>query len=478
MAVPFTSRQAGAFLRSVIPAEPAQWLLLIGSTLLVISHRLPWWSRFASAYSPTGASWGTYVYLLSWPLLFTGVAGYYLALVPSKHATRRLFYWVLIPSAADIIAIIVAAYFRLPAPNQPFTSVLERTNPERWNEFPRIVLNLGSGIAFASAGMILVVVFLVLVRRGRATVPMRLVTEDVEALVPDQVTLRSEQQRIMTFVWAMICFVPLAWALEGYFVSLVWSISQVGRLDAHVDGLGFTLVSALSALVFVLLPMGKEDGIRALRTLRLSPIKYILLAFFFPLAVASLWPLLNYTYDRIQWASYQWGQITPPTLASYFGTVRLGLLAYFLLALPEEVAWRGYLQPKFIRRYGAMRGIFLVGIVWAAFHFIGDSWGGSSAGAITHLITRIALVPALSYPLAWLLMKSKSIVPSVIGHAVYNITIAGNVIYDTPVWLTFLLLGGTGYLMFRFDPPDSDAEVTREMAPEQTGRAESGTEPA
>jgi membrane protease YdiL (CAAX protease family) len=473
---PFTSRQAGAFLRSVVPAEPAQWLLLIGSTLLLISHRLPWLSRFASLYSPAGARWEAYAYLLSWPLLFAGVGGYYLALVPGKRPTRRLVYWVLVPGAADIIAIIVAAHFRLAAPDQPFTSVLEQTDPRWWDELARTVLNLGSGIAFASAGVILVVVFLVLMRRGRASVPIRLVAEGAEALGPEQLTPRTEQRRIMTFVWAMICFVPLAWALEGYFVSMAWSISQVRRLDARVDGFGFTLISVVLAVVFVLLPMGKKEGINALKALRFSPIKYILLAFFFPLAVASVWPLLNYAYDRIQWASYQWGQIIPPTLASYFGPLRLRLLGYFLLALPEEVAWRGYLQPKFIRRYGAMRGIFFVGVVWAAFHFVTDSWGGSSSQALIHLATRIALVVALSYPLAWLVMKSRSIVPSVIGHAVYNITVAGYVIYDTPVWLTFLLLGATGYLMFRFDPPEAEiAEIPTEaeVVPELSAESES-----
>lgn len=468
MPAPITARQVGGFLRSVVPAEPAQWLLLVGSTFLFISHQLVWWSH-PDPYSRPVVDWTIYAFVLSLPLVVTGAAGYHVALLPCRRPARRLFYWVLLPSAVDILAIIEFAFFRFSSRLLPAKSVFEQSASHTgWRAFVETVVNLGPGIQFASAGLILVTIFFVLLLCGRATAPIGL---PASAPPSFEATPESDHHRSMIFIWAMICLLPLRGLVDYVVIQAVWKHSLLRHLDAQSTAWGFALVSALSLMALVLLAMGKDGRKGVRRSLRLSEVKYPLLAIFFPVAIASVWPLLNYAHDRILWASYQWGRFEPPTLSVYFGAATVALLRYLLLALPEEIAWRGYLQPRFIRRYGLMRGIFLVGVVWGAFHFSGD-FGRyySSIQAITHLVSRVSGTVFLSYPLAWLTLKSRSILPATIAHAVYNMTVVGGVfLIVNPWWLGPLLWGGLGYMLFRFDPPGAEeaVEPIAGIAPEQ-----------
>ncbi|QJC22389.1 CPBP family intramembrane glutamic endopeptidase [Arcanobacterium buesumense] len=44
------------------------------------------------------------------------------------------------------------------------------------------------------------------------------------------------------------------------------------------------------------------------------------------------------------------------------------LTVQFLGAVVEEIGWRGFLQPLFVKRFGAILGASLVGVIWAAWH--------------------------------------------------------------------------------------------------------------
>lgn len=110
---------------------------------------------------------------------------------------------------------------------------------------------------------------------------------------------------------------------------------------------------------------------------------YLGLGALFPAAIACIWSLCRFLNNRILWSFHELGGSWPPSITSYF--VAPSVLAVWLLpgALAEEVAWRVYLQPRFIQRHGLMRGIFLVGIVWGAFYFSTDFGGYSTLTHIT-----------------------------------------------------------------------------------------------
>src|SRR5262249_52599287 len=52
--------------------------------------------------------------------------------------------------------------------------------------------------------------------------------------------------------------------------------------------------------------------------------------------------------------------------------ILLNFVLYTLISIPlalgEEFGWRGYAQGKFIRAFGLLRGLLLLGILWGVWH--------------------------------------------------------------------------------------------------------------
>lgn len=107
----------------------------------------------------------------------------------------------------------------------------------------------------------------------------------------------------------------------------------------------------------------------------------------------------------------------------------LGLLVDAIAALGEELGWRGLLVPTLYERYGFTATSLLSGAIWAAWH--------------VPLI--VALVPSVqpgpprmaavaffgvnltgaSFAHAWLRLRTGSVWPAVVLHAVTNLVIQG-----------------------------------------------------
>jgi len=92
----------------------------------------------------------------------------------------------------------------------------------------------------------------------------------------------------------------------------------------------------------------------------------------FPASIDVFISAGKFILDRAQWAASDFGKFAPPQFGSYFNAPDMWFLLLFVGAFFEEVIFRGLLQTRFIHRYGLYRGIFLVGIVWAAYHFFSD----------------------------------------------------------------------------------------------------------
>ncbi len=123
---------------------------------------------------------------------------------------------------------------------------------------------------------------------------------------------------------------------------------------------------------FVVLAVGKNGRKVVPEMLRLPRTKYLTTAILIPAVIAHVGPLAFYFHARALWVARGWGKYVPPSPSAFLGLRWISSLWYFVPALVEEMAWRGYLQPWFIRRYGLVRGIFLVGVVWGAFHYFWD----------------------------------------------------------------------------------------------------------
>jgi hypothetical protein len=125
-------KRLGVFLRSVIPADPTQIIFLAGAVLLFVSPRVPWSpSKLLQSSDIIDRSAPGEPSLLSlrqlmpfclYPVVFGGLASYFLCLWPSKKTVSRILLTVCLPSVVGL-GLFVWLMFRI---TRSPTSVLDR----------------------------------------------------------------------------------------------------------------------------------------------------------------------------------------------------------------------------------------------------------------------------------------------------------------------------------------------------------------
>ena len=117
------------------------------------------------------------------------------------------------------------------------------------------------------------------------------------------------------------------------------------------------------------------------------------------------------------------------TVATVMGRELLGglvALVYFtFLIWGEEFGWRAYLLPK-LMPLGARKAALLVGAVWGMWHWpmiyvYGQQYGSDYWGApVTGLLLFVLFTLSLSVVYTWLTLRTGSVWPATIAHAVHN----------------------------------------------------------
>jgi membrane protease YdiL (CAAX protease family) len=94
-----------------------------------------------------------------------------------------------------------------------------------------------------------------------------------------------------------------------------------------------------------------------------------------------------------------------------------------LVALGEEIGWRGYLQEKLIKKHGLFFGLLVLGVVWAYWHLPVYLMGLSfpSHPIIGPLLLSPMYIILVGVFLGWLYIKSGSIWIPALGHASVNL---------------------------------------------------------
>jgi membrane protease YdiL (CAAX protease family) len=458
-------RRAAAFIRTCLPADPSSWLLLSGATFLFISQNLRWWPQSDYYFKPF--LWAGCSYLMSLPICAAGVTAYYLGLVGFKKPARRLLDSILLPAAIGLSTnLIVAFWFRDVGEPAYFVGQLPGAHG-LWDS--RILLalavNLGTGFQFASIGFILMASFYVLYSWRRATLPIRLPTVSILDASPSE----DEHRRTMLFVWMMVGMVCITGLPQFVLVVVSEYVGIIRFTQLHPDLFLWLnrMFYALVSLAFVCVALGKIGRKMIPAMLRIPHIQYLAIAVLIPAAIAFVGPLATSCHSRMLWSLHGWGQLGPPSQSAFFGLPAIGSLWYFLPALVEEIGWRGYLQPRFIRGYGLYRAIFLVGVVWGAFHYSWDPRSyATTRDVCIGLVGRLVATVCLSYVLAWLTICSESVLPAAVAHAGYNAFLtAQSLPIRNPEWLTLPLWAATGFVLLRFFAPPSPTSVAESAMP-------------
>lgn len=330
---------------------------------------------------------------------------------------------------------------------------------------------LPPGFQVALLGLFLVAIFVSRLAFGIASLPLTF--NDGNAAESDDSEL-WRQIRVLT--WVLIG--PLFF-LVNFPVTILLTLPFLITQERHYLQSGWLLqlaeiVPAFFFLGITLWIVGKTGRQVLTGLLRLPGEKYLILALAFPLGVEGLISTGQYLQARVSWAGNGFGTMDAPQFSSYFSFPNAWLLLLFLPAFAEEIAFRGLIQHGFIKRFGVYRGIFLTGIVWAAFHFYSDSSPHFTLEqALRQLGFRVFLCLALGFVLSWLTLQSGSILPATVAHTLYNIFVFGNfgLPFTGKVAVRVLLFGVLAALLFGYWPVPSDDRT-------ESGEGEAGLETA
>jgi membrane protease YdiL (CAAX protease family) len=475
--IPTPLQRLANFAKSVWPADRAFVALLLGSILLLMSLHLGSWNPWIYALfgAPAtgsrisaGESTGLLVMTLT-VIYFAGAAALFVCFFPGTHPSKRLARWVYLP-----VAIGLAANFATVAYLAKINSAVPWPDgePLSWaqNGPARVIHAAGFGIWAALLATALILYGDLRMRSGQAQLPVHLVPEFAGR--PDG----SPEGQVNKFIWLMLALTVVTVFTDWPAYDLArWIYAAAGHHDpgANLPRSLYYDISQIwqAATLFILLcvAMGSSRRETLKQSLPIPPATYLGLGIFLPTVVSTLLPILQYLFDRIHWAAYDFGRLGPPVFSSYFWPLpRWPYFFLILSALVEEIGWRGYLQPRFITRYGLYRGIFLVGIVWAVFHFPLDPYSRQPLTYILlHLVLRFSNCVAFGFALSWLTLRSRSVLPAALAHGFSNIFILSNFNGLLSHWTIILMWLIIDLLLFRFWPPRSESgSNSQELSPD------------
>lgn len=99
-----------------------------------------------------------------------------------------------------------------------------------------------------------------------------------------------------------------------------------------------------------------------------------------------------------------------------------GFITTLVGAIGEEIGWRGFAQPHLIKKFGLIKGLLFLGIIWAYWH-IPANLGGTN-GKENILVTSFIIFPVsvifMTFVIGWLRIRSNAIWPCAFFHGVNN----------------------------------------------------------
>lgn len=447
-------KRLAKFLRSVLPADWTQLIFLFGVVFLYIARILRSWPAeeiFISSERFPFVSHMPLLFAAHMPLL-AGVAGYFICFWPGRHPVRRILYWVCLPALGGLS--LTYGLFLYHGPSAAHETGKYTAHTISWAL--SALWRLGPEFHFALLGLILVALFAWRLATGRSSLPLALPESSV--LVSDD---SAWWRRVQILVWILVSlaggplFFGIALVLTGtaylLVVFLPWIVrlarlarvsTLVAKFILGIGAIGSFLLTASASLAmelgFALLTLGKEGWKDLRRAVRLPKPEYFLLALALPFVIAS--------FIAAVWHLFPLVQIENQTKV---------IPGIFFAAFLEEIIFRGLLQPRFIRRYGLLRGIFLVGIVWAATHFYGDFSSHFSHGNVPLQIGwRLLDGVVFSFILGWLTLRTRSVLPATVAHGFENVFIVSTFgsRFLTLELVRIFLWGALAYVLFRYWP--------------------------
>jgi membrane protease YdiL (CAAX protease family) len=161
---------------------------------------------------------------------------------------------------------------------------------------------------------------------------------------------------------ALVPFFVLVFAL---FIPF-WVLGEIYSIEL-LPGLPLSALGAFMPALAALILTYRQDRFSGVRRLlgrcfdfkRIKNLLWFLLLLLIPPAIAV------FAYGIICLSGVSLPDFTPRTLS----IVPL-FVVFFIAALGEEIGWTGYATEPLVQRWGLLTGSLVLGVIWAAVHFI------------------------------------------------------------------------------------------------------------
>jgi membrane protease YdiL (CAAX protease family) len=408
------------FLRSVIPADPWQLCILIGSLFLILAPHVPWIPSATGSVAGIDPSFSwAIVSLLGFLEIILGAFALYTCFWPGPHPSRRVLSGVVAPTIAALIGV---TWFLNYLYRGGQTSLFEKHS-----ELRQMAELLETRLWHLSTTFYLLLMALALI--GLFTSRMAVGANSLPLVLPNP---KNGMEENTTWRAAMLLNVLLVSGIGRMIVNAalftIFAIADRAHFQLKWLSAGpklsfaLLLLDAVILLAIAVAVLGKPGWQEARRVLRFPGVHALLLAAALTTAITLGGAAAQYLFDRAQWAAHS-GSLDAPRFAEYFSWLRgwSAVLVFAGAAFAEELVFRGVLLRLCIRRFGLDRGIFLLGVAFVSFHFPSDSYVRlDTASVLLHLVLRMLTLLPLSYVLVWMTLRWKSILPAWIAHTFYN----------------------------------------------------------
>jgi membrane protease YdiL (CAAX protease family) len=440
------------FIRSLLPADISQLLLLVGVVCLLISVDLRWapWRLFHT-YPGSLPAFRVYGYIALCAIHLAYCLGFFFCFRPGGHSARKLSHWVVLPAVFGIVLLSgICIYISMPS-----SVVLHGSGvSQRINSLVLIVTNMGPGFHYALMGVILILVFTSRLALDCASLPLALPDSSINVLDNSK-----SFDRVKLFIWALLAVVPAFHSIFPFMNAIYYFVKAHFHTANDMAAISTELfVTDVMVLLMAIWMMGRETCHVVRRSVRLPTIQGVALAIAFPVGIAAFFSAGEFLFRLSDWVVvHQSHNASLPWVGSYFIHPKVGMLLLLPASLGEEVLFRGVLQPRFILRYGLFRGLALLSIVFATLHINADlfgSFGFTDGVVILGLFVRLISSIGLCFVTGWLTLRTGSVLAAALAHGLSNMLALSPLGPTFPGIgpLTDILWMALGFVLFRYWP--------------------------
>lgn len=125
--------------------------------------------------------------------------------------------------------------------------------------------------------------------------------------------------------------------------------------------------------------------------------------------------------------------LSPEFLPAIFTTndkaflMLIGIVSGLVVGIFEEIGWTGFAIPRMRLRYGVLTTGLIVGLLWAAWHFLVYFWGsGDSSGAFSlaiflpEFLFLVTVLPVYRVLMVWVYDHTESLLVAMLMHTIHT----------------------------------------------------------